>query len=578
MPSLAFAYVEETPAPTYNETWIYVLGHDGNITSAFSKYDETHYQSTCSDAFMKVHVNKADSSKYDEATAVVLEAAAHHATKYVWEGGAYKEKAGRVAKNKDCLKGSWDDVYCVDCDKVVVEEKNLVPAAADATHSFEKTPSKVSDATCTDNQVNGYKCSVCGAWEKTWEVPETALGHEIVLPEADKDGKYDLDAISKMSGKYTPATCISDATYTATCANGCGEEKTIVVSTDRPAHVYNHAVVTPATCTDPEMTTKYCTTKGCDAHQAAYETGKAKGHTLVADPENSKAATCTEAGVEAKKCSVEGCTYTETKEIPAKGHKFAKVRTQVSPATCTEDEVLAYKCQNGCKEYSDPITGAKATGHKLGGEEFVKATCTEKAYAAKKCSGCNAYFEARALTDADKTSLKNYNANQVEPAGHVMVLSSVEDATCAKAGAKTYKCTACGETQTEAIAKLPHTLVKDAAVAATSTKTGLTAGEHCSVCNEVVTAQKVTVAKAKTPTVKAGKKKLTVTASNVTGATKYQVAYKQSGKSWKYATASTKNAQTIKSLKSGKKYYVKVRTISGSVKGAWSSTKSVKVK
>lgn len=43
-----------------------------------------------------------------------------------------------------------------------------------------------------------------------------------------------------------------------------------------------------------------------------------------------------------------------------------------------------------------------------------------------------------------------------------------------------------------------HTPVEDAAVAATYTKTGLTAGSHCSVCGEVLTAQQV-VPKLKLP-------------------------------------------------------------------------------
>ncbi|MGN1419161.1 MAG: hypothetical protein ACI4W6_07515, partial [Acutalibacteraceae bacterium] len=38
--------------------------------------------------------------------------------------------------------------------------------------------------------------------------------------------------------------------------------------------------------------------------------------------------------------------------------------------------------------------------------------------------------------------------------------------------------------------KTPHTIVTDAAVAATCTKEGKTEGSHCSVCGAVITAQK----------------------------------------------------------------------------------------
>ena len=46
-----------------------------------------------------------------------------------------------------------------------------------------------------------------------------------------------------------------------------------------------------------------------------------------------------------------------------------------------------------------------------------------------------------------------------------------------------------------------HTLVTDAAIAATCTETGLTAGKHCSVCNEVLVAQEEVAAKGHTEVV-----------------------------------------------------------------------------
>ena len=66
--------------------------------------------------------------------------------------------------------------------------------------------------------------------------------------------------------------------------------------------------------------------------------------------------------------------------------------------------------------------------------------------------------------------------------------------TCTAAGVKTFTCTLCGETKTEALGSSGHSLVKDAAVAATCTTDGLTEGSHCSVCNAVIVAQKVVAA------------------------------------------------------------------------------------
>lgn len=62
--------------------------------------------------------------------------------------------------------------------------------------------------------------------------------------------------------------------------------------------------------------------------------------------------------------------------------------------------------------------------------------------------------------------------------------------TCTEAGVKTFTCETCGEIRTEEVKATGHTVVDDDAVEPTCTKTGLTVGSHCSVCNEVLKAQK----------------------------------------------------------------------------------------
>lgn len=64
-------------------------------------------------------------------------------------------------------------------------------------------------------------------------------------------------------------------------------------------------------------------------------------------------------------------------------------------------------------------------------------------------------------------------------------------ATCKNTGVETFTCSLCGDTYTKSIPVLDHTVVTDAAVAATCTSTGLTAGSHCSACGTVITAQTV---------------------------------------------------------------------------------------
>ena len=68
-------------------------------------------------------------------------------------------------------------------------------------------------------------------------------------------------------------------------------------------------------------------------------------------------------------------------------------------------------------------------------------------------------------------------------------------ATCTTEGTQARTCEVCGKVETQTIKALGHKEVVDKAVAATCTKTGLTEGKHCSVCNAVIKAQETVPAK-----------------------------------------------------------------------------------
>ena len=113
-----------------------------------------------------------------------------------------------------------------------------------------------------------------------------------------------------------------------------------------------------------------------------------------------------------------------------------------------------------------------------------KGDCTTDATLTYKCSKCG---------DIVLTTGK--------APGHKEVVDAAVEATCTEAGKTAGShCEVCNEVikAQDVIPALGHTEVTDAAVEATCTTAGLTEGKHCSVCNAVTVAQEEVPAKGHT--------------------------------------------------------------------------------
>ena len=160
---------------------------------------------------------------------------------------------------------------------------------------------------------------------------------------------------------------------------------------------------------------------------------------------------------------------------------FSVPQTVYVPAkapTCTEAGWDAHYVLGG-EAYSDADAKNKidasvpALGHSFGEWTTVEAaTCTEAGSKTRTCSRCG-----------------ETENGVIDAPGHSYT-SEVTQPTCTEQGYTTYTCSVCGDTYNgDYTAAKGHIVVNDAAVAATCTETGLTAGSHCSVCNEVLVAQ-----------------------------------------------------------------------------------------
>ena len=87
-----------------------------------------------------------------------------------------------------------------------------------------------------------------------------------------------------------------------------------------------------------------------------------------------------------------------------------------------------------------------------------------------------------------KFSIEKVNTNDIG-VHKFSTWTTTKNATCTQVGTKSRKCTVCGKTETQTIAKTGHKSVTDKAIPATCTTDGKTDGSHCSVCGAVIKAQ-----------------------------------------------------------------------------------------
>ena len=434
-------------------------------------------------------------------------------------------------KAATCTEDGNTEYYtCSVCGKIFKDENGTQETSVEAEklvatgHSLTKTDAK--EPTCTEDGNNAYyTCSACGKIFKDAEgTQETTVENEILAASGHKMSKNDAKS----------ATCTEDGNNEYYSCSACGKafkdaDGKIVTTVEAEkiaatGHTMTKTDAKEPTCSEDgniaywycSVCNKYFSDENGTTEITLDDTVIKAHHTMTKT--DAKEPTCTEEGNnEYYTCSAcgkifkdaEGTqeTTVENEILAASGHKMSK--NDAKSATCTEDGNNEYYSCSACgKAFKDAdgkiVTTVEAekiaaTGHTMTKTEAKAATCTEDGNIAYwYCSVCNKYFSDE--NGANETTLPD----TVIKAHHTMTKTEAKEPTCTAEGNNAYyTCSVCGKvfkdeagTQpttvaAETLKKKDHTPVVDAAVAATCQKTGLTEGSHCSVCNEVLVAQKV---------------------------------------------------------------------------------------
>ncbi len=345
----------------------------------------------------------------------------------------------------------------------------------DTTHTHEYTEQITKPATCTEMGEKTMTCSCGDSYIEAFDMlPHTEEAIPAVAPTCTEAGLTE--------GKK------------------CSVCDTVIVAqqpVDAKGHTEEEIPAVAPTCTEAGLTAgKKCTV--CDTVTVAQQPVDAKGHTEEAIP--AVAPTCTEAGLTAgKKCSVCDTVITAQDPVPATGHKFddnydatcnnegcefvreadcrhsnTEILPSVAPTCTTAGLTEGKKCKD-CGELLTAQQTVDATGHSY--TPVVTApTCTEAGFTTYTCSACS----------------DSYVDNRVDAKNHSEKTLAAVAPTCTKTGLTEGKqCSVCNEilSAQQTVDALGHTEKTLSAVAPTCTKTGLTEGKQCSVCNEILSAQ-----------------------------------------------------------------------------------------
>ena len=331
------------------------------------------------------------------------------------EATGHQNTEVRDAKEATCEKvGYTGDTYCLKCKKKISTGTEI----AKKPHTWNA--GKVTTAPqCEKEGVKTYTCTKCGA-TKTEAVEAT--GHQHTEIRNAKEAECET-------------TGYTGDTYCTDCNKKLKDGKEIEATGHQNTEVRD---AKEATCEKVGYTGDTYCLKCKKKISTGTEIAK-KPHTWNAGKVTT-APQCEKEGVKTYTCTK--CGATKTEAVEATGHQHTEIRN----AKEAECETTGYTGDTYCTDCNKKLKEGvviELTGHQnIEVRDAVEATCKKAGYTGD--------------TYCLKCKKKISTGTEIAKKPHAWDAGKVTTpATCEKKGVKTYTCTKCGATQTEAIRKIP---------------------------------------------------------------------------------------------------------------------------
>ena len=438
----------------------------------------------------------------DELKAIVLKACAYSALdRYTTPTAMRKDlekELEAILLTNDATVGLFADAEAVDFSQNTV----LLENEAEATQSLYRTEVNLTEKTVEDRTVfvpvvedPDAGVTVGMNEDKTVQMSEEHL---------DVNDSETEDKAEKKSGKGKLFAILGAILLTAIVVillllRGCDEENA------SPATTATSETITTTTLPETEEPTPptHEHSKTSDdwetdglSHWYVCECGEAveKAEHTYGEWEVVKDATETENGEKVRSCLI--CSFKETDTIPLKAHEHTYAETWSDNETshwyeCSCGEKTATAAHsfgewNITKHSTETTTGTRERSCVICGHQeqgIVPILSHVHSYAGSFVKNETTHWHACECGEKADVAAHTFGAWTVTNA-----------ATCTTSGSQMHACVVCGYTESQTIQPTGHTEVADAAVAATCTQSGLTAGKHCSVCDTVLVKQNMIAA------------------------------------------------------------------------------------